>query len=175
MIPISPAVSSGLSDGLTWSKIPRCQGYELRLKNDAVATLQKVSFWSCNYRVETQDGQWTFRRSGFLGTGAEIVDAASQLPIATFKSVWAGGGTLTFADGDAFHLACKGWWRPVWSVIAEGGQPVLRVHTREKTVDLLPTAASHDGRLSLLIVFTWYRVLQAEEDAASVAVMAAAS
>jgi hypothetical protein len=172
MIPISSVVSGSL----TWSKISGCQGYELRLNtnNDAVATLQKVSFWSSTYRAETQNGQWTFRRAGCLNSGAEIVDASSQQTIAILKSAWGSGGTLTFADGQTFRIQCEGWWRPVWSVIAEGGQPVLHLHRRERTVELSPTAALPDDRLALLIVFTWYRVLQAEEDAA-VAVMVAAS
>ncbi len=83
------------------------------------------------------------------------------------------GGTLTFADGQQFQLECKGWWRPVWSVIGPGGETLLRLHTREKTVDV-PTAGSvSESRLSLLIMFTWYRILQAEEDAASAAMTAA--
>jgi hypothetical protein len=170
MIPISSAVPGSL----TWSKISGCQGYELRLNNDSVATLQKVSFWSSAYRAETQGGQWTFRRGGCLNSGAEIVDTSPQQTIATLKSVWGSGGMLTFADGQTFRLQCEGWWRPVWSVIAESGQPVLRLHRRERSVELSPTAALPDDRLALLIAFAWYRVLQAEEDAA-VAVMVAAS
>ena len=168
MIPISSIVSGSL----TGSKISGCKGYELRLNNDAVATLQKVSFWSSTYRAETQNGQWTFRRAGFVCSGAEIVDA-SQQTIAALKSAWGSGGTLTFADGQTFRIQCEGWWRPVWSVIAESGQPVLRLHRRERTVELSPTAAMDDSRLALLIAFTWYRVLQAEEDAAAAVVVAA--
>ena len=61
----------------------------------------------------------------------------------------------------------------MWTIATEGGQPVLLLHTREKTVELPAGAAVPDGRLSLLIMFAWYRKLQAEEDAASAAVTAA--
>jgi hypothetical protein len=166
MIPISSAISGGL----TWSKISWTRGYELRLNGDVVGRLERPSFWCSKFLAETQDGRWVFRRGGFLGTGAEILDAASEQPIATFKSGWGGGsGTLTFADGQAFHLQCKGWWRPVWTVTSEGGQPVLRLHTREKTVELPSGAVVPNSRLSLLTMFAWYRVLQAEEDEASAA------
>ena len=170
MIPISSSTSSGL----TWSKRPRTRNYELKLNGDVVGTLSRTGFWCPNFVAETQSGCWTFRRGGFLGTGAEIVEA--DRAIATFKAPWGGGGTLTFADGETFHLECKGWWRPVWTLVAENGQPVLHVHRREKTVDVATGSAIADSRLSLLLMFAWYRVLQAQEDAAaaaSIAVIAA--
>ena len=167
MIPISSANSSGL----TWSKISWTRGYELKLNGEVVGKLERPSYWCSKFLAETQDGRWIFRRGGFLGTGAEILDAASEQPIAVLKSGWGGGGgTLTFADGQTYHLECKGWWRPVWTVIAESGQPVLRLHTREKTVELPAAAVVPGSRLSLLTMFAWYRVLQFEEDAASAAV-----
>jgi hypothetical protein len=166
MIPISSAISSGF----TWSKIS-CRNYELKLNHEVVGTLKRPSFWSSNFIAETQHGRWTFRRGGWLGSGAQIVDSASQQAIATLTSGWGCGGTLTFADGQTFRLECHGWWRPVWSVIAESGEPLLRLHTREKTVEVLSRAVP-DSRLSLLIMFIWYRKLQAEEDAASAAMVA---
>ncbi len=171
MIPFSSAVS--VSDGLTWSKIPYSRNYELKQNDEVVGTLEHRGFWSPNFVAETEDGRWTFRRGGFLGTGAEIVDAASEQPIAALKSFWGGGGgTLTFADGQKFHLECKGWWRPLWSVTTDGGQPLLLLHAREKTVELPAGAAVAGSRVSLLVMFAWYRVLQAEEDAAAAGAVA---
>jgi hypothetical protein len=169
MIPLSTAISGGL----TWSEISRNRSYELKLNDEVVGTLQHPRFWSSSFVAESQSGRWTFRRGGWLGAGSEILDSFSQQQIATFKSVWGGGGTLTFADGQQFQLECKGWWRPVWSVVGKGGETVLRLHTREKTVDMPNSGGVPDTRLSLLIMFTWYRVLQAEEDAAATAVAAA--
>lgn len=165
MIPFSSAISSGL----TWSKISWTRGYELKLHGEVVGKLERPSFWCSKFLAETQDGHWIFRRGGFLGSGAEILDAASEQPIATFKSGWGGGGALTFADGQTFQLQCKGWWRPVWTVTANDGQSVLRMHTREKTVELPSGEVVPNSRLSLLTMFAWYRVLQAEEDEASAA------
>lgn len=166
MIPLSTAISGKL----TWSKIPRSRGYELKLDNQVVGTLRRSGFLSASFQAETQEGRWTFRRAGCLG-GAQIVDSASQQRIATLKSNWRGGGALTFADGQRFHLQSKGWWRPTWSVISDDGQPVLQAHSREKTVQV-PGVVEPRERLSLLILFTWYRKLQAEEDAASAATVA---
>jgi hypothetical protein len=168
MIPLSSAISSGL----TWSKLPRSRGYQLTRNGEIVGSLQRSGFWSSKYLAETQSGQWTFRRAGCFGTGAQILDSTSQQPIATFKSKWGSGGALTFADGQTFHLQSKGWWRPVWSVISQSDETLLRLHVREKTVEVPAGAVMPDGRLALLILFTRYRVLQAEEDAASAATVA---
>jgi len=58
-------------------------------------------------------------------------------------------------------------------VATESGQPLLYVHVREKKVELAGGLAVPEERLALLIMFTWYRVLQGEEDAANAAVMVA--
>jgi hypothetical protein len=173
MIPLSSA--SAISGGLTWKKISCSRSYELKLSDQVVGTLERPSFWSSDFVANTQNGSWTFRKTGFLGNGAEVFDSASQQSIATFKAEWGGGSTLIFADGQSFRLQCKGWWRPVWSVIGEAGQPVLVLDVRDKTVDVPGAGAVPDSRLSLLIMFTWYRVLKAEEDAQAGAVVAAVS
>jgi hypothetical protein len=183
MIPISSPisrVSSAVSGSLTWSKISCMQQHhELKLNGELVGSLRKPSFWSSEFEAETQSGRWTIRKAGFCGTGAAIVDAASQQTIATSKSSWGGRGTLTFADGQVFEVLCNGWWRPVWSVLTESGQTLLRIYTREKTVDLSTGAANgaaiSNDRLAMLIMFTWYCVLRAEEDASAALMVAAVS
>jgi hypothetical protein len=169
MIPLSSATSGGL----TWSRLSRTRSYELKVNDQVVGTLQHPSFWSSSFVAESQSGRWIFRRGGWFGAGSEILDSSSQQQLATFKSVWGGSGTLTFSDGQQFQLECNGWRRPVWSVVGKGGETVLRLHTREKTVDGPNVGSVPDTRLSVLIMFTWYRVLQAEEDAAATAVAAA--
>jgi hypothetical protein len=175
MIPIS----SALSGGLIWSQISCTrQQHELKLNNELVGSLQKPSFWSSEFVAETQAGRWIFRKGGFCGTGAAILDAASKQPVAISKSNWGGRGTLTFTDGQVFQVQCNGWWRPTWSVLTESGQLVLQIHTRERTVDLpsgTAAAALSNDRLALLIMFTWYCVLRAEEDAATAVLVAAVS
>jgi hypothetical protein len=170
MIPLPSAISAGL----TFSKVPRGRIYELRLNNEVVGTLLRPSFWSMSYRAETQAGIWTFRRAGWLGGKSEVLDRSSQQQIATFKMAWGGrGGRLSFADGQTFQLECKGWWRPLWSVFAEGSEPLLRLYRREKKVQLQPVTTVPAERLALLILFTWYHVLRSEEDSSAAAVFAA--
>jgi hypothetical protein len=135
-----------------------------------VGTLKRPSVWSQKVVAETADGCWTFRRSGFWNNQGEILDGSGQV-IASFNARY-GSGALTFADGQVFRFSHQGWWRPVWTVATESGQPLLYVQVREKTIDLAPGVAVPDTRLALLSMFAWYRIQQAEEDAASVAVMA---
>jgi hypothetical protein len=160
MIPLSSAISTDL----TWSKVSH-RTYALEVNNQVLGTLRRRNFWSSTFFADTQYGHWIFRRGRWFGAGTQILDPTSTQKIATFRSVWgSGGGTLTFADGDAYYVECDGWWRPVWQIAATDGEPLLRLHTREKTVEL--SAASLPGsRLTQLIFFTWYRALQTEEDA----------
>lgn len=80
--------------------------------------------------------------------------------------------TLTFSDGEKFDFVCHGLWRPVWSVMSENGQPVLALHSSEEFVEMMPDSGVPESRLSLLALFALYRVRQAEEDAASAAIVA---
>jgi hypothetical protein len=171
MIPISSAISGGL----TWSKSSRKHGYELIRNGGTVASLQRTSCWSPEYQAESPHGKWRFRRTGFWRAAMEIVDSSSGVQIAALKPNWGGGGTLVFSDGQAFHISCRGLWRPVWSVLAENGQPVLRIHSREKTVEVPDQALVPEDRLILLATFAWYVMQQAAEDAASAAVVVAAT
>jgi hypothetical protein len=170
MIPLSTASASATSGALTWARYSCNRRHELRLNGEVVGELKRPSFWSADFVAETQHGSWKFRRSGFWGNVMEVVDEASAQPVASFKAGYS-RAALTFADGQLFQLTHKGWWRPVWTVASESGQPLLYVQVREKKVELAAGAPELGSRLLLLIMFTWYRVVQAEQDAANAAVM----
>lgn len=171
MIPIS----SGVPCGPVWSKTPHKPGYELKRNGEIVGSLQRTSLWSSEFQAESHRGSWRFRRTGCFHTGREIVDLNSDTRIATLKPNWSGGGLLVFSDGLTFRLTCKGFWRPVWTVLADNGQPVLSVHSRAKTVRLPKELHPYQDRLILLVIFAWYMVQQASEDAASAAAAVAAT
>ncbi len=174
MIPLSTASSSGLSlSSLTWSRSSR--RYELKLNGTVAGTLDRPSFWSSKIVATTASGTWLFRRAGFFNVGAEILDAATQQLIATLKTNWGGRGTLTFTGGQTFLLESRGIWRPVWNVLTPDGLPVVQVHKREKTVDVVNGAAVPGDRLALLILFMLYRIWLADEDASAAAVVVATS
>lgn len=165
MIPISSAISGGLS----WSKIPHQRGFQLMSRGDVVGSLQKTSFWATEFRAESAHGTWKFRRTGCFRMGTEIVDPVSNHRIANFSPKWSGGGTLAFSDGERYQITCKGLWRPVWTVRNESGQIILQLHTREKAVELHGETHMGEDRLTLLAIFTWHILRQAAEEAASTA------
>lgn len=171
MIPISSAISGGL----VWSKIPNRRGYELKRNGEIVGSLRRPSFWSSEFQAESAHGSWQFCRTGCFRTGTEIIDSKSGARIATLKPDWTGGGTLQFFDGQTFRFVSKGFWRPVWTVLTDSGQPVLSIHSCEKTVELASGFHLSEDRLSLLVVFAWHIMRQAAEDAASVATFAVAA
>ncbi len=163
--------ASAVSSELTWSTSAHNRGYELKRNGEIVGTLRHPALFSSIYLAETVYGRWTFRRCGLLGASAQILDTTSQQQIATFRSVWGGGGVLTFGEEQTFHLECQGWSHPVWSIKAGSGQIALSLHAREKSVELPGSTDVPEGRLYLLLMFALYRVQQAEEDAASVAMV----
>lgn len=160
------------STTLTWSKLPRCQGYEVRLNNEAVGALQRPSFWKSSFLASTSRGAWIFRRKGFLNHGAEIVESSSEQPIANFRAGWCGKGTLTFSDGQQFHLQSNGCWRPVWNVTDDSGQAVLSLRVRDKVVDVPESSPLSDERIFLLTMFALYRIRVAQDEAAAAGVVA---
>jgi len=169
MIPTSTATSTRI----TWSRIRHSRNYQISMGTEVLGSLKRPSFWSCEFIAETQGGRWLLRRTGFFRNNAEVVDAETGRQIATFQSDWGGGGTLAFYDGQSFRLASSGWLRPVWTFSSEQGQPVLSMHRRERTFQLPGSFAVSDSRLALLMTFILYRVQQAEEEAATGALIAA--
>jgi hypothetical protein len=84
MIPLSTALSRGFTFTSKW------RGFELKQNDQTVATLRSASIWCSSFEASTSSENWIIRRSGFWGNRAEIVDASSEQPIATFKSAWGG-------------------------------------------------------------------------------------
>ena len=168
MIPLPAAISSGF----TWSRRSRTD-YEVKLKGSVASTLRRLSLWSSNYEATTLDGTFRIQRKNWCGTKAEIVDAASQRQIASFESGWRRTSTLTFADGQRFHLERNGCWRALWNVTAENGEPVLLLQMRERTANAPIEANLQANRLSLIVLFILYRVQLAEEKGAAAATVGA--
>jgi len=171
MIPLPSAISSGL----TWTSLPKNRGYEIYQRGEVIGTLLYPGPASSDFRAEAGLGKWIFRRSGLVGASAQILEMETQRPIAMFRSSWRMQGMLTFADGAVFHVECKGVWHPVWSITTENRETVLSLQAQERMVENRNVAGISEERLMLLTMFALHRVLQAEEDAASAAIVATIS
>jgi hypothetical protein len=161
------SISSAIRSEMVWSKTPHRCGYELTYNREIVGSLQRMSFWSSEFRAESAHGSWKFRRTGCFRIGTEIIDSQSSTRIALFKPNLSGGGMLQFSDGLALRITSQGFWRPVWSVLAESAQPVMRIHSRQKTMELLGEWNLPEDRLTLVAIFAWHIMRQASEDAAA--------
>jgi hypothetical protein len=161
MIPTAAAVSSRFTFSANW------RGFELKQNDSTIATLKRLGLWSSDFIATAPNQSWIIRRGGFWGNKGEIRDAISQQQIAVFKWGWGSKGSILFADGEAFLIVTRGCWHPVWTVVTQAGGRVLELHTREKSVEIDPRTAVANERLSILILFTLYRVRQSEEAAAA--------
>jgi hypothetical protein len=109
-----------------------------------------------------------------LRAAIEIVDSKSNAPIATLKRNWSGRWNLGLlrrtdhADYFVGFLAAS-------SVFSDHRRPVLRIRSREKTVQLPNESQLPEVRLMLLVIFAWHLMQPASEDASSVAAVVAAT
>jgi hypothetical protein len=166
---MSAASSAVAPVQLTWIKSNLKGRYELTANGPIVGSLQRVGFWKSASRAEFKGQSWSFQRSG-LGCTRVFQEPGAQ-HVAEFKANWLGGGTLTFADGQQFRLATKGFWHPVWSWLNKYGQTLVDVTPHDKTVFLVGAAESR--YLPVLIMLSWHQILQSNDDAAVIAASAA--
>jgi hypothetical protein len=146
---------------LTWIKSNLKGRYELTANGPIVGSLQRVGFWKSASRAEFKGQSWSFQRSG-LGSTQVFLEPGAQ-HVAEFKANWLGGGTLTFADGQQFRLATKGFWHPVWSWLDKYGQALVDVTPHDKSVFLVGAAESR--YVPVLIMLSWHQILQSNDDA----------
>jgi len=170
MIPISSA-----SGGLVWSRMTFCHGWELRSDRNFIGSLQRTRFWTSEFRAQTEHGSWIFRRPSYFRCGTEILDSNSTR-IANLERAWSGfGGTLTFSDGQTFHIIRKGCWRPRWTVLSGHDQVIFSIDEHEKTVSLAPETSVSKDRLMLVVILAWHLIRQTLEDGTVGAMVATAA
>ena len=156
---------------LTWIRSNLKGRYELTANGPIVGSLQRVGFCRSTSRAEFKGQSWSFQRSGLAST--RIFQEPGAQHVAEFKANWLGGGTLTFADGQQFRLATRGFWRPVWSWLNSYGQKLVDVTPYDKRVFLVGAAESR--YLPVLIMLSWHQILQSNDDAAAVIAASAAA
>jgi hypothetical protein len=165
---MSTAPSLATPVHLTWIKSNVKGRYELTSNGPILGSLQRVGFWKSTSRAEFNNQSWSFQRSGLSST--QILQQPGDRPIARFTANWLGGGMLTFVDGRKFKLTTKGFFRPVWSWTDDQGYTLLDVTPHNKSVVLVGNV---DSYLPVLIMFSWHQILQANDEATTMAMSAA--
>jgi hypothetical protein len=156
--------------------------YELRSGDDTLATLRWEKGCGSLASAASADGQWTFKRVGFLQPRVTVRAFGSDAEVATFHPTWRGDGTLEFRDGRSVRWATTNVWHTEWA-FARGGDTFLRFSPRgglsglikhEAQMEIVPAATTFPD-LSLLALLGWYLMLLASDDAAGVAAGAVAA
>jgi hypothetical protein len=101
-----------------------------------------------------------------------IRDAESGAEVATFRSSWDGGGTITLRDGRTYAWNNTNWQHTAWAWTDRAEQVLLRFKGKEMTIE--PAGLSLP-ELPLLAALSWYLNIlskDAANDASGAAVVA---
>ena len=121
---------------------------------------------------ETTDGNWTFKRVGFLHPKVTVREVDSKSEVAVFTITWAGDGVLEIhSDGKKFVFKRTSMWHSEWILKRSDSDEILltikpdlgltKVVTQRKIgaeVELGP-GAIREPRLSLIALVTWYVII----------------
>ncbi len=168
------------ANGLKWSQPSAVRmEYELRSKDELVATLKFRSMWGTFATAESGDGCWTFKRVGFWTKKASVRACGSDVDLAVFKNnTWDGGGTLEFPDGRKFK-ATTNFWETQLTFQTEADEPLVHfkyggVFHRAAEVEILPQAKSVP-EVPLFVLLGWYLAIMLDTDHAAAAAVIATS
>lgn len=152
------------------------RAYELRADGILFATLQWEKLFGSLATARTADGEWTFKRGGFLRPRVTARVAGTEEAVAEFQADWGGGGTLTIAGRAAYEWkrlsffgGAWGFTRPTGRMVAEF-EPQFSVLKRRVEVRIAESPDSAKD-LPLLVTLGWYLLvlMQQDSDAATVA------
>jgi hypothetical protein len=150
--------------------------FELRSGDELCGTLSWKKAFGSLASATSDDGEWTFKRVGFLNPRVTIRQPGSDMDIAIFKPGWTGSGILEFRSGRRFQWEHKDFWRLEWA-FEEAGQELLRFKSRAGSfkmkvrVDLAPAAKNFD-EASLLASLGMYLLVLMRDDSAAAASVA---
>ena len=144
--------------------------YKLRHQEDSVATLSFRSAFGTLATATSADGVWTFKRVGSGRPGRRSGPRGSRRIRSFEHDTWAGGGTLTLADGRAISVTSNFWQSKMefrWSddevlfrYLTEG---FLR---QESELEVMPSL-ERMPEAPWLLLFGWYLVVMLHQDAAA--------
>jgi hypothetical protein len=153
------------------------RNWELRSGDNIVASLKWERMTGSLATATAADGEWTFKRTGFLNVRVHIRKVGTDQDVAVFYPKWTGTGTLEGADGSRVVWFSKGFFHAEWGWKTEQDAEIMSLRS---TMALLRHGATlkvdpaFAGRrdLSLLALFGFYLTVMISEDAAAVAVIA---
>ena len=161
--------------------------YELRCGEAVLASLSFRSSFGTLALAETAEGQWTFKRVGFLNPRVTVRVADEEDDLAVYRPKFWGDGVLTFDDGASYAWAPTNFWHTVWAFSDSAGQLLLSLtQGREKgrlsdifktqaSVEIAAPDAAPDVLAVLLTLGMYLLILHQQDAAAAVAATGAAA
>lgn len=156
----------------TWKRAGRGRrSFKLENPSGTIATLRFRRALSSLGEAKAREGEWTFKRVGFLRPRVTVREAGSDADIGLFHASLGGDGKLEMADGSSFTRSSRGFWhaRRVWRDAR--GNEVMVVEPKSvlaSTATVTLGDASKGTPVALLACLGYYlTVLAAEEDAST--------
>jgi len=155
---------------LRWMPVGR-RSYQLQGGDDLVATLDWAAGRGSLAAGEAADGNWTFKRAGFLRPRVTVRIEGAETDLALLHLSRGRESRLDFADGRRFAWGPARARRRQMQFSDPAGAPVVSFLPRTKAFQYSADVEIGPGQrqlaeLSLLALLGWYRlVLQIEEDA----------
>ena len=162
---------------LKWVRRSRKED-ELVSGDDVVGALHWASSHSSLAIAESADGNWTFKRAGFIHPRITIREAGKDTDLYIARMGWGGEATIMFPGQGAFRWTPNIWHRK-WTLIDSDGKELMRIELSgivnvggSLTVE---PSAIQAPKFSLLALLGWHLImLVLSEDAASTAATVAA-
>ncbi len=172
-MPFPVPVTSLVGRTAEWARTPGDRRtWQLTAGGVRMTTLRWPKLLSSRAEGETATGRWTFRPRGVLRR--RYVAEADGAEAAVYEMHWTRGRAVLDIPGQRrFRLERDGWLGRKWWVRAQDGSPVLRFDVRMgwrfmAEVTVLDEARRYD-ELPLLLVMTWYALVQQRNEAAAAA------
>ena len=157
---------------LVWTKPDwRTLRYELHHGGACIATLGFRSAAGSLATGESEDGCWTFKRTGFWQTRATVRQCGSNDDVgAVDLGVWTSGGVLALPDDRRYALAAN-LWSTRFTISTESGEPVVQYRLEVDTLHLssvmeIEPSARDIEEIPWMAMLGWYIASQLHRDSA---------
>jgi hypothetical protein len=157
---------------LVWTKPDwRTLRYELHNGGACIARLGFRSAAGSLATGESEDGCWTFKRTGFWQTRATVRQYGSTDDVgAVDLGVWTSAGVLAMPDDRRYALGAN-LWSTSFAISTECGDPLVRYHIDAEVMQLssvmeIDQRARGIEEIPWMSMLGWYIVSQLHRDSA---------
>ncbi len=138
--------------------------YELKDGDEVVATLAWEKPTGSLAHATTADGEWTFKRGGFLRPHVNVRIHGNSDDMAEMEINLSGAGTLRFTEGAIYRWLSTSFWTGAWEFVTDDKTPLIRFRSPQmfgqaKGTMVLEEDASENTRTPLLACLGWYLLI----------------